>query len=110
MTPTAGSSSVVATPQATPSSSIAGVMAAKRTHELIPFCHPLGLEKCDVAIDMNAQDEAVVRCTVSVHHKTGVEEPKVREVLARLEKSRLIAPLPDGLHVPDLQKVAETSR
>ncbi|MDH5177056.1 MAG: cyclic pyranopterin monophosphate synthase MoaC [Gammaproteobacteria bacterium] len=52
---------------------IAGVMAAKRTHELIPFCHPLGLEKCDVAIDMNAQDEAVVRCTVSVHHKTGVE-------------------------------------
>ena len=27
---------------------IAGVMAAKRTHELIPFCHPLGLERCDV--------------------------------------------------------------
>ncbi len=52
---------------------IAGVMAAKRTHELIPFCHPLGLEQCDIAIEMNAQDEAVVRCTVSVHHKTGVE-------------------------------------
>jgi cyclic pyranopterin phosphate synthase len=52
---------------------IAGVMAAKRTHELIPFCHPLGLEQCDVAIDMNAEGEAVVRCTVSVHHKTGVE-------------------------------------
>lgn len=51
---------------------IAGVMAAKRTHELIPFCHPLGLERCDVAIEMNS-DEAVVRCTVSVHHKTGVE-------------------------------------
>ncbi|MCE3284877.1 MAG: molybdenum cofactor biosynthesis protein MoaC [Steroidobacteraceae bacterium] len=51
---------------------IAGVMAAKRTHELIPFCHPLGLERCDVAIDMQG-DEAVVRCTVSVHHKTGVE-------------------------------------
>jgi cyclic pyranopterin phosphate synthase len=52
---------------------IAGVMAAKRTHELIPFCHPLGLEQCDLTIEMNAQDEAVVRCTVSVHHKTGVE-------------------------------------
>ena len=51
---------------------IAGVMAAKRTHELIPFCHPLGLERCDVAIDMQG-DEAVIRCTVSVHHKTGVE-------------------------------------
>ena len=44
---------------------IAGTMAAKRTHELIPFCHPLG-------IDMEG-DDAVIRCTVSVHHKTGVE-------------------------------------
>nr|WP_298727940.1 cyclic pyranopterin monophosphate synthase MoaC [uncultured Steroidobacter sp.] len=51
---------------------IAGTMAAKRTHELIPFCHPLGIEKCNVAIEMEA-DDAVVRCTVSVHHKTGVE-------------------------------------
>ena len=31
---------------------VAGVMAAKRTHELIPFCHPLGLERCDVTIEM----------------------------------------------------------
>jgi cyclic pyranopterin phosphate synthase len=51
---------------------VAGVMAAKRTHELIPFCHPLGIENCKVAIDMDG-DEAIVRCTVSVHHKTGVE-------------------------------------
>lgn len=51
---------------------VAGVMAAKRTHELIPFCHPLGLEHCDVAIEMQG-DEAVVRCTVSIHHRTGVE-------------------------------------
>jgi cyclic pyranopterin phosphate synthase len=51
---------------------VAGVMAAKRTHELIPFCHPLGLERCDIAIEMQG-DEAVVRCTVAVHHKTGVE-------------------------------------
>lgn len=51
---------------------IAGTMAAKRTHELIPFCHPLGLERCDVTIEMQG-DEAVVRCVVSIHHKTGVE-------------------------------------
>lgn len=51
---------------------IAGVMAAKRTHELIPFCHPLGLERCDVAITLEG-DEAVVCCTVALHHKTGVE-------------------------------------
>ena len=52
---------------------VAGVMAAKRTHELIPFCHPLGLENCRIEIDMQGEDTAVVRCTVSVHHKTGVE-------------------------------------
>ena len=52
---------------------IAGVMAAKRTHELIPFCHPLGIENCRIEIDMNERAEAEVRCTVSVHHKTGVE-------------------------------------
>lgn len=51
---------------------IAGVMAAKRTHELIPFCHPLGIENCKIEIDMQG-DDALVHCTVSVHHKTGVE-------------------------------------
>jgi len=52
---------------------IAGTMAAKRTHELIPFCHPLGLDSCRVEIDMDGRNEAVVRCSVSVHHRTGVE-------------------------------------
>src|SRR5271167_4663072 len=51
---------------------VAGVMGAKRTHELIPFCHPLGLENCHISIDLDG-DCAVIRCTVSVHHKTGVE-------------------------------------
>jgi cyclic pyranopterin monophosphate synthase len=51
---------------------IAGTMAAKRTHELIPFCHPLGIESCTVQIEMDGT-EAIVRCTVSIHHKTGVE-------------------------------------
>jgi cyclic pyranopterin phosphate synthase len=52
---------------------IAGVMAAKRTHELIPFCHPLGLEKCDVEIAHASPGVIVVRCRVAVHHRTGVE-------------------------------------
>lgn len=51
---------------------IAGVMAAKRTHELIPFCHPLGIENCKITVEMTGND-AIVQCTVSVHHKTGVE-------------------------------------
>jgi cyclic pyranopterin phosphate synthase len=53
---------------------IAGIMAAKRTHELIPLCHPLALSK--VALDIEA-DESLpglrVRATVKVEGKTGVE-------------------------------------
>ncbi|MEP7248008.1 MAG: cyclic pyranopterin monophosphate synthase MoaC, partial [Gammaproteobacteria bacterium] len=52
---------------------IAGVMAAKRTHELIPFCHPLGLDKCDVQIEAARGGTIIIQCRVSVHHRTGVE-------------------------------------
>lgn len=52
---------------------IAGVMAAKRTHELIPFCHPLGLEHCSIEIDQRTSGEIRVRCRVVVQHRTGVE-------------------------------------
>jgi cyclic pyranopterin phosphate synthase len=52
---------------------VAGVMAAKRTHELIPFCHPLGLDNCSVEIEATRGGTIVIRCRVSVHHRTGVE-------------------------------------
>ena len=51
---------------------IAGVMAAKKTHELIPFCHPLGLDNCDIAIALDG-GRAVIDCRCKVTHKTGVE-------------------------------------
>ena len=51
---------------------IAGVMAAKKTHELIPFCHPLGLESCKISIGVEGA-EAIIDCRCRVHHKTGVE-------------------------------------
>lgn len=52
---------------------VAGTMAAKRTHELIPFCHPLGLERCDIAIETDGDSGLEIRCTTAVHHRTGVE-------------------------------------
>ena len=51
---------------------IAGVMAAKRTHELIPFCHPLGLDSCKIDIALEGSD-VIVDCRCRVQHKTGVE-------------------------------------
>ena len=52
---------------------IAGVMASKKTHELIPFCHPLGLDNCKITIKMDDMRRAVIDCHCKVHHKTGVE-------------------------------------
>jgi cyclic pyranopterin phosphate synthase len=52
---------------------IAGTMAAKRTHELIPFCHPLAIERCTFDVELVESAELLIRCTVAVTHKTGVE-------------------------------------
>ena len=53
---------------------IAGIMAAKRTHELIPLCHPLPVSKIAVDIEPNrALSGLNVRATVKVTGPTGVE-------------------------------------
>ena len=52
---------------------IAGVMAAKKTGDLIPLCHPLGLENCNVFIHLNEKREVIVECIATLTGKTGVE-------------------------------------
>ena len=53
---------------------LAGIMAAKRTSELIPLCHPLKLTRVDVSLDTDAAEHAVlVRVTVEAFDRTGVE-------------------------------------
>lgn len=52
---------------------IAGIMAAKKTGDLIPLCHPLGLENCNITIQLNEQQEVVIECTASITAKTGIE-------------------------------------
>lgn len=52
---------------------IAGIMATKKTSELIPLCHPIGLEDCKIEISLNEAKELVILCTTQVTAKTGVE-------------------------------------
>ncbi|GAA4314895.1 cyclic pyranopterin monophosphate synthase MoaC [Mucilaginibacter gynuensis] len=52
---------------------IAGIMAAKKTGDLIPLCHPLGLDNCNISISLNEQQEVVIDCTTTITAKTGVE-------------------------------------
>jgi len=51
---------------------IAGVMAAKKTHELIPFCHPLSLEDCKIRITVK-KNKAIIDTEAIITSKTGVE-------------------------------------
>ncbi len=52
---------------------IAGIMAAKKTGDLIPLCHPLGLDNCQINIELNELNEVVIDCTTSISAKTGIE-------------------------------------
>jgi cyclic pyranopterin phosphate synthase len=86
---------------------VAGVMGAKRTHELIPFCHPLGLENCKILIDL-VGDCAVIRCTVSVHHKTGVEmEALTGASIAALTIYDMCKALSHGIVISDVRLLSK---
>ncbi len=52
---------------------IAGIMGAKKTSELIPLCHPLGLDKVSIEIKVNEKREVEIICTAKLSAKTGVE-------------------------------------
>jgi cyclic pyranopterin phosphate synthase len=52
---------------------IAGIMAAKKTHELIPLCHPLAITGVTVELAPEGDSVLVVRATVKTTGKTGVE-------------------------------------
>lgn len=52
---------------------IAGIMAAKKTGDLIPLCHPIGMDSCEIDIEINAQNEIEIYCTAGVEAKTGIE-------------------------------------
>jgi cyclic pyranopterin monophosphate synthase len=51
---------------------VSGVMGAKKTSELIPFCHPLGLEDCQVRITSD-KDKIIISTFTKLEGKTGVE-------------------------------------
>lgn len=53
---------------------LAGVMGAKRTSDLIPLCHPLGLDDCQIEIIPDVTHREVeIHCRVQTHGRTGVE-------------------------------------
>jgi cyclic pyranopterin phosphate synthase len=83
---------------------IAGIMAAKKTGELIPLCHPLGLDNCQVQIFLNDQREIVIDCEASIHSKTGVEmEALTGASIAALTIYDMCKALSHDIRISDIQ-------
>lgn len=86
---------------------IAGIMAAKRTHELIPLCHPLAISKITVDLDINEPGNAVdVTATVKVEGKTGVEMEALTAVsVACLTVYDMVKAVDRGITITDVKLI-----
>ncbi len=86
---------------------IAGIMAAKRTHELIPLCHPLAISQIMVDIDINEPASAVdVTATVKVEGKTGVEMEALTAVsVACLTVYDMVKAVDRGIIISDIRLI-----
>ena len=76
MTPEACGALVAGTPKGDPleAAKVAGLLAAKRTPELLPYCHPVALTAASVVVEPNADTGAIrVEATVTANDRTGVE-------------------------------------
>ena len=84
---------------------IAGIMAAKRTAELIPLCHPLPLSSVELALRCDAEHSRVeIEATVKVTHRTGVEmEALTAASVAALTVYDMCKAVDRGMVVSDLR-------
>jgi cyclic pyranopterin phosphate synthase len=88
---------------------IAGVMASKRTHELIPFCHPLGLDSCKIDIRLDETGRAVIDCICKVQHRTGVEmEALTGATVAALTVYDMCKALSHDIVIAEVRLIAKT--
>jgi len=86
---------------------IAGIMAAKRTHELIPLCHPLAITRITVHLDINEPANAVdVTAIVKVEGKTGVEMEALTAVsVACLTVYDMVKAVDRGIVISDVKLI-----
>jgi cyclic pyranopterin phosphate synthase len=89
---------------------IAGIMAAKKTHELIPLCHPLPVTQ--VSVDIEAHEKLpglVVRATVKVTGQTGVEMEALTAVsVACLTIYDMVKAVERGMRIEGIRLIEKT--
>ena len=87
---------------------IAGVMAAKRTSDLIPLCHPLDISKAEVAVDVDG-DRLKVTARVRTTGRTGVEMEALTAVsVACLTLYDMLKAADRGMVIEDVRLLAKS--
>jgi cyclic pyranopterin monophosphate synthase len=87
---------------------LAGIMAAKRTAELIPLCHPLPLSHVDVSLDVH-EDSVEIVATAETTAQTGVEmEALTGAAVAALTIYDMAKAIDKGMVVEDVKLVEKT--
>jgi cyclic pyranopterin phosphate synthase len=89
---------------------LAGVMGAKKTSELIPLCHPLALDDCQIEITADAAaGEIAVHCRVQTHAKTGVEmEAMTGATIAALTIYDMAKAVSHGIVIKEVRLLEKT--
>ncbi|MGI4867196.1 MAG: cyclic pyranopterin monophosphate synthase MoaC [Janthinobacterium lividum] len=88
---------------------IAGVMAAKKTADLIPLCHPLGLDDCQITIEAVQPDALVIECAARVTGKTGVEmEALTGATVAALTVYDMCKAISHGIVIEEVRLIEKT--
>jgi cyclic pyranopterin phosphate synthase len=87
---------------------IAGIQAAKRTGELIPLCHPLGLDHVDVVARVE-EDSVVLEATASVAARTGIEmEAMTAAAVAALTVYDMVKGIERGVTIEAVQLMSKS--
>jgi cyclic pyranopterin monophosphate synthase len=91
---------------------LAGIMAAKRTGELIPLCHPLPISHCEVNFEIPAaRDRVVITASAKIAAQTGVEMEALTAVsVAALTIYDMCKAVDKQMRITDIVLVSKTKK
>lgn len=87
---------------------VAGTMAAKKTSDLIPFCHPVGLNSCDFEFEKE-HEQLKILCTCQVEAKTGVEMEAITGVgIAAITVYDMCKSISKGIGIKEIKLISKS--
>lgn len=88
---------------------IAGIMAAKKTSELIPLCHNIPIESVEISFDNNGKDELYIYSFAKCSYKTGIEMEALTAVsVAALTVYDMCKAIDRGMKIEDVHLIEKT--